>query len=271
MRIVVTGGGTVAPIDDVRVITNLSSGRFAATITEACLRRGAEVWHIHAPTAQLPFQRLARFDLNAIDPDVELNRLIQLRLEWRGVRERLHLEPLVQGTVRDYAATLERVLRSERIDVAFLAMAASDFEPVPVAGKLDSDAENVCIHAVRSPKVIQSVRDWAPGIFLVGFKLLSRVDEADLVQEAEIACRAQRADVTVANDFQTLREGRHTIHLVRPDHAPETLGPAPDLAERLVDRILAWAGPRSQIPQPSEPTGKSQTGRSLPRGKEPVI
>ena len=48
MNVVVTGGGTIAPIDDVRFMTNISSGRFAAAITEACLDRGANVWHVHA-------------------------------------------------------------------------------------------------------------------------------------------------------------------------------------------------------------------------------
>ena len=54
MNVVVTGGGTIAPIDDVRLIANISSGRFAASISEALLDRGASVWHIHAPSSQVP-------------------------------------------------------------------------------------------------------------------------------------------------------------------------------------------------------------------------
>ena len=42
MNVVVTGGGTIAPIDDVRLMTNVSSGRFAAAITEACPRPGGD-------------------------------------------------------------------------------------------------------------------------------------------------------------------------------------------------------------------------------------
>ena len=45
MNVVVTGGGTIAPIDDVRLMTNVSSGRFAAAITEACLDRGHGLAH----------------------------------------------------------------------------------------------------------------------------------------------------------------------------------------------------------------------------------
>ena len=55
-------------------------------------------------------------------------------------------------------------------------MAVSDFEPEPYAGKLSSDAESLVVHCRRTPKVIRSVRDWAPSVYLVGFKLLSRAD-----------------------------------------------------------------------------------------------
>ena len=68
MNVVVTGGATIAPIDDVRLMTNVSSGRFAAAITEACLLRQARVWHIHARSAELPLLRFARFDLERPTP-----------------------------------------------------------------------------------------------------------------------------------------------------------------------------------------------------------
>lgn len=241
MNVVVTGGGTIAPIDDVRSITNVSSGRFSAAITEACLRRGASVWHVHAPGARLPLLRSAGFDLDTDDPAAEHARLSALRDDWRRVRDRLHLVPLRRGSGADYAETLRRVLTDRPIDLAFLAMAVSDYEPEPVAGKLDSDNETLTIRARRAPKVIQSVRDWSPGVFLVGFKLLSRAEPSDLIREAEVACVTNRADVTVANDLRTLLEGRHTVHLVRPGHPAETFGPGPSLANDLVERVFTLA------------------------------
>jgi phosphopantothenate-cysteine ligase len=246
MNVVVTGGGTVAPIDDVRQIANISSGRFSSAITEACLEQGAAVWHIHAPGAQLPWLRAARFDLTTAQPAAEHARLERLYHRWQSTAERLHLVPLGRGTVADYAENLERVLRSRPIDVVFLAMAVSDFEPEPISGKLDSDALTTIIRGRRTPKVIRSVRDWAPGVYLVGFKLLSRAQPAALTAEAAEACRINRADLTVANDLQTLQAGRHTIHLVRPGHVPETLGPDEALAEQLVERVFAWAAERPQ-------------------------
>jgi phosphopantothenoylcysteine synthetase/decarboxylase len=247
MNVVVTGGGTVAPIDDVRHIANVSSGRFSAAISEACLARGAAVWHVHAPGAQLPWRRQAQFDLDASDPADECARLTALRTAWNGARERLHLVPLRQGTAADYRATLERTLAGRPIDVVFLAMAVSDFEPLPFPGKLESDRDRLVIHAARTPKVIQAVRGWAPGAYLVGFKLLSRAGDDELIRQARAACRTNRVDLTVANDLQTLQAGRHTVHLVRPGETPETLAPGEDLAERLVERVVRWAGaPRAR-------------------------
>jgi phosphopantothenate-cysteine ligase len=244
MNVVVTGGGTIAPIDDVRQIANVSTGRFSATISEACLERGATVWHVHTPQAQIPFFRSARFDLATTDPDAEHARLDRLLRRWQAVSGRLHLVPLGEATVADYAANLERILRTQPIDVAFLAMAVSDFEPEPYNGKLHSEVETLVIRGHRTPKVIRAVRDWAPAVYLVGFKLLSRADVAELVREAEDACRINRADLTVANDLQTVKAGSHTVHLVRTGGQPvETLGPDA-LAERLVDRVFAWAAER---------------------------
>jgi len=251
MNVVVTGGATIAPIDDVRLMTNISSGRFAAAITEACLDRGATVWHIHSLSAQLPLWRFARFALDAPNSAAELDRLARLRQQWLFVRDRLQLVPLRAGTVADYAATLRQVLHSHPVDVVALPMAVADFEPTPLTGKISSDAETLVLHCRRTEKVIRSIRDWCPSVYLVGFKLLSRAAPAELIRQAEIACQTNRTDLTVANDLQTLLEGRHIIHLVRPGASPETLEAGDDLAERLVERILAWAGAR---PGPLTPT-----------------
>jgi phosphopantothenate-cysteine ligase len=241
MNVLVAGGGTIAPIDDVRAITNASTGRFAASISEAWLESGATVRHLHTPTAELPYLRSSRFDLNASDLNAEHRRIDRLAEQWRSCRERLRLVPLAQGTVGEYAQTLETLLRAEPADVIFLATAVSDYEPEPRSGKIGSDEEGLILRCRRTPKVIRSVRDWAPSSYLVGFKLLSRVSPDELIAQASRACLINRADLTVANDLQTLREGRHTVHLVRPGHPAETIGPGPDLARTLVERVVAWA------------------------------
>jgi phosphopantothenate-cysteine ligase len=246
MNVLVTGGGTTAPIDDVRTITNISTGRFAAAISESCLDRGARVWHVHAPSAQLPLARLARFEFETADPAAEVERLRRLHQHWLSVRDRLHLIPLQTGTVADYARTVQHLLQSHAIDIAFLAMAVSDYEPVPYVGKTHSREGELMIRCLRTPKVIRSVRDWAPGVYLVGFKLVSRLTTNALILRAEASGQINRADLTVANDLQSLLAGQHSVHLVRPGQVPEALEPGEDLADRLVARVWQWAAGNKQ-------------------------
>jgi phosphopantothenate---cysteine ligase (CTP) len=240
VNILVSGGGTIAPIDDVRRITNLSTGRFAASISEEWLRKGAKVWHVHAPGAELPLQRHARLDggLSRFDRE-ELHAQLDEAIDgWNRHRERLTLEAIGSGTVDEYAATVERLLMNQPIDALFLAMAVSDYEPDPFQGKLGSDSETLVIQCRRTRKVIRSIRDWAPKAYLVGFKLLSGVSAAELIAAAEASNRANRADLTVANDLEHYRAGRHTIHLVRPGEMVETYEAEP--AANLVRRVAEW-------------------------------
>ncbi len=241
MNVLVTGGGTVAPIDDVRHLTNVSTGRFSAEISEACLRRGASVWHVHSPTAQLPFCRLAGFDLDQPDPEREIERLLKVRREYAAVRDRLHLCPVADGTVANYAATLERVFREVSIEIAFLAMAVSDYEPIPFEGKLRSDLEFQELRLRATPKIIRTIRKRLPDVYLVGFKLQSGSTVEELVAVARESGLVNQADLTVANDLQLKQKGQHTIHLIPKDGPVETLGPGGDIADGLVERVLAWS------------------------------
>ncbi len=257
LNVVVTGGGTIAPIDDVRQIANLSTGGFSAAISEAWLALGARVWHIHAPRALVPFERAARFDFECGDLESELERLRRLHERRSAVAERLRLVPLRDGTVSEYAEVLESTLRNEPIDVAMLAMAASDYEPVRSEGKIDSSSATLTIHCARARKVIASVRDWSPDVYLVGFKLTSGLPRERLVAVAEASRAANRADAVVANDVSTLRDGGHTVHLVRGGIGAETFGPGGPIAERLTARLLDLVRARvaavGSIPSPSEP------------------
>ena len=246
MNVIVTAGGTSEAWDDVRVLTNRSTGRTGAMIAESCLERGAEVDYIHVQSAQVPIVRSAQFDLTTPDPKIELARLSELHHRWQVVGARLRLVPLSLGTVADYSQALMAALSSSSIDVAFLAMAVSDFAPLRFAGKVDSRAisgpgEEPILRLRRTPKVIRLVRDWSPSTYFVGFKLLSGVKESELITAATRATIENRVNVTVANDFRSVVERRHEILLVRENAETVRLPPGADLTDRLVEQIFTWA------------------------------
>jgi phosphopantothenoylcysteine synthetase/decarboxylase len=107
-------------------------------------------------------------------------------------------------------------------------------------GKIRSNADEIVVRLARVPKLIARVKDWAPNIYQVGFKLLAGASEEELIEAAQQATRENRSDVTVANDLRPLRQGNHIIHLVREGQPIETYAAAENPAKRLVERVLEW-------------------------------
>ncbi len=142
-----------------------------------------------------PLLRFARFDLDSHAPAIELDRLMKLRDRWQNCRDRLELIALEAGNVGDYSATLKGVLESHPIDVVVLPMAVADYEPEAFSGKISSDRESLVVHCRRTPKVIRLVRDWAPSVYLVGFKLLSHVPVEELIRAGgkRLSCQLGRS------------------------------------------------------------------------------
>ena len=59
MKVLVTSGATREPIDSVRFISNLSSGRTGAAICDALVARGIDVTHVHGVDSEVSI-RVAR-------------------------------------------------------------------------------------------------------------------------------------------------------------------------------------------------------------------
>ena len=127
-------GGTIAPIDDVRLTDQRLLGPVCRGDHRSLSRsRSARLAHPRRCPPSCPLWRHAAFALDAADPAAELERLAKLREQWLSQRDRLTLVPLEIGNVDDYAATLKQVSQSHPIDVVFLPMAVADFEPEPRA------------------------------------------------------------------------------------------------------------------------------------------
>ena len=239
MRVLVTAGGTRVPIDEVRWVGNVSTGSFGAQIVSHCLARGDEVVHLHARDAKLPLQRTVDLTGNWRAQWADWQRWADTASAWVG---RYRAVPFT--TFQEYADCLESLLCREHFDVVFLVAAVSDYAPHHSEGKISSQQAQLRVHFQRTPKLIAKVRTWAPSVFLVGFKLLVGASREELVSTAKEFGRANRCDVTVANDLRLLQAGSHTIHLVRDGKEPETYATADGPAEKLVERVFHWIGER---------------------------
>lgn len=181
MNVLVTSGATREPIDSVRFISNLSSGRTGAAICEALTARGARVTQLHG----IGSTRAAGIERH---------------------------EPFV-----DHASlqeSMRRLLADGRYDAVIHAAAVGDFTVADrVAGeKLPSGAELV-LRLRPTAKIIDSLRDFAGGreITLIGFKLTHTADAAARARAAQALIARSGADYVVQNDVSTLDEAEHVF------------------------------------------------------------
>ena len=226
MRALITAGGTSEPIDDVRVVTNLSTGRFGAAIANALVRRGVDVTILAGPAL------LARRPL---------------------LDDRVTCVPFgPDGSFADLQRTLE-THTDPAPDLLFMAAAVSDYSPVRSHGKIRSTDDRLVIEMTKNPKLLTTLRErCGPATWLVGFKLLSQVTTAELVRVAQGQITAADLDLTVANDAATFAPGRHPVVLVHADGTvSEHTGDKAQMAEVVVEAAIAGWMARSAVNTPS--------------------
>lgn len=205
MNLLVTAGNTHVPIDRVRVITNIFSGRTGAAIAVEAYRRGHTVTLLTSRPDAVPV-------LDPVAGDSERWRCLpyQTFAELRDGLEQLiacgNLDAVIQAAaVSDYdVAGIFAAAPGTDYDVAACAWHG---DPPTLAdraaGKVKSDAPELWLRLVRTPKLIDCVRrDWGFRGILVKFKLEVAIPEAELLAVAERSRRQSQADWMVANTLE---------------------------------------------------------------------
>ncbi|MEY2742991.1 MAG: bifunctional phosphopantothenoylcysteine decarboxylase/phosphopantothenate--cysteine ligase CoaBC [Planctomycetota bacterium] len=156
MHVVITAGPTREPIDDVRFLSNASTGRMGFAVAAEAARRGHRVTLVSGPV-DLP------------DPS--------------GVRV-IRVETAIE--MRDaFVAAF-----GEDGDACVMTAAVSDYRPRDrVAGKLKKGPENIVLELVKNPDILREAGMMARGRPVVGFAL-----EALSGTEALAAARGKLVD-----------------------------------------------------------------------------
>jgi phosphopantothenoylcysteine synthetase/decarboxylase len=213
MNVLVTAGNTQVPIDRVRCIASIFSGRTGASLALHAYQRGHHVTLLTShPEAVPDLAAAAGCPPPATDGE---------NPRWRC---------LVFRTFDDLEKLMEQRIAHAPQDAVIASAAVSDFRPVGVfsaaagthfskesgvwssggsapptledrsAGKVKSDEPELWLRLVRTPKLIDRVRsEWGFRGLLVKFKLEVGVDRQQLVETAERSRRQSAADFMVAN------------------------------------------------------------------------
>jgi phosphopantothenate-cysteine ligase len=240
LDVLITSGGTIAKIDDVRHLGNFSSGTTGSYIAEEFLRRGVNVHYVYGKNAKRPFRE--NLKMNPKNPlEEELVRLSRAHSEFNTFNNYLHEYPI--STFEEYYSMVHDLLTKKRMNVVVLAAAVGDYGYSAQSGKLSSDKDGLVLEFVKNPKIISLVKKWDPSVYQVGFKLLSRVGEQELIETAYKHGLQNNSDLTVANTLEDGSFAKRKIFFITPQKEVTPVSER-DLAKDLVARVLDNIGRR---------------------------
>ena len=213
LKILVTAGPTVEPIDPVRYITNRSSGKMGYALARAARRRGASVTLVSGPTSLKP----------------------PYGVEFCGVKT---AEDMKQAVFEN----------RPKCNMIIKAAAVSDYRPRDSAAhKIKKEEDSLSLELVKNPDILAelgSVRKESDCL-LVGFA----AETKDLMANAKKKLRAKNLDMIVANDVSRKDAGFETdtniVKIIYSDGQVEDLAlmTKDEVADLVLDRINAmWEG-----------------------------
>jgi phosphopantothenoylcysteine synthetase/decarboxylase len=244
MNVLVTAGNTQVPIDRVRCLTNIFTGRTGAAIALAAYVQGHDVTlltsHPDAVLGLNPPRPLGpeRWRPYRYRTFAELERLMGDELQRGGYDVVIH-----SAAVSDYAAAgIYAPAPGTHFDAATSRWNGGAPTLVDrAAGKVKSDEPELWLRLVRSPKLVDKVRrDWGFAGVLVKFKLEVGISEEQLLEIAEQSRRHSDADLMVANTL----EGSHEWAFVGPTGGGYQRVSRRELPQRVLEAVAVRAKER---------------------------
>jgi phosphopantothenoylcysteine decarboxylase/phosphopantothenate--cysteine ligase len=201
-RVLVIAGSTREAIDDVRCITNYSTGKTGVELATAAWTRGADVelWYGTSPESPPCFFPCRRFE----------------SLE--------SLNTLITTSALGF-------------DAVIVPAAISDYTLEKTQGKLGSDRD-MLLQLRPAPKVLRTLRRRFKGM-LVGFKLESRISGEELEKRAREMMDASDADMAVANDLANVKEDTTEVLIIPKKGAVSRFsGGKTEASDAILDEVV---------------------------------
>ncbi len=217
LKILVTAGPTIEPIDPVRYITNRSSGKMGYSIAHKAAMRGAEVTLISGPTNIKPPLGVSLIKINTAEE----------------MKEALFAH------------------RAE-MDVIIKAAAVADYRPALSADqKIKKSEKDISINLVRNPDILFELGKSRskPGQILVGFA----AETENMLTNAREKLIRKNLDMIVVNDVTAKDAGfdvdtNRVTFILRDGSAHELpLLTKDEVADALLDRVRMIRGKDNEL------------------------
>jgi len=201
-KILVIGGPTAESIDDVRIITNRSSGKTAVSLALNAFYRGADVELWYGIGKESPPDYIKTVDFESINDLLKLVKTKDLK----------------------------------KFDIIILCAAISDYIPKKQKGKISSGKDKLIIEMSPAPKIISSLRKKGPKSKIIGFKV--EESTAKLKEKAKDLLKRNNLDFVVANTISGFDKDKNEIWIIdKKGKSINKKGDKKQLANQILDTI----------------------------------
>ncbi len=212
--VAITSGPTREPVDEVRYVSNVSTGTLGASIASAFLAAGHRVSFLSCIGSKRP----------PAHPGLEV-------IEFESAESLL--------------AAIERTLAGQPHAALIHAAAVADYAPVRTAGKISSSEPELVLRMKPTPKIADRIRARFPSLPLVMFKLEAGIPRDELWARARRTMQRAGADAIVANLVAEVTPTSHRADLLRADGTTEALADRAAITSALVREVERLAADRA--------------------------
>lgn len=188
-KILITAGPVWVPVDRVRVITNVFSGRLGWSIAKAAHKMGADITLLMGPgKIILPSKKIKKLKI----------------VYFRYFDEILKL--------------VKKEVISKKYDIMIHSAAVNDYAPIlSKEKKIKSGKPKLIIRLRPTIKIVDLIKKIDPSIFLVKFKLEVDLSKKKLIDVSYKSMMKSNADLMVANNMKTVvSQKKHEVFIIDP-------------------------------------------------------
>jgi phosphopantothenoylcysteine decarboxylase/phosphopantothenate--cysteine ligase len=200
-KILIIGGATAESIDDVRILTNRSTGKTAISLANNAFERGAnvELWYGYAKEKIPPHLSVKKFE-----------------------------------TYRDLDNLLNK--NSLKFDSIIVCAAIPDYIPKKQKGKIPSGKNKLTIEFSPSQKIIQKIKSLAPKSKIIAFKL--EQDKENLKEKSYQLLTKNKLDLVIGNTISVFSKEEYEIMIVnKKGQYKHQKGKKEELANYILDNL----------------------------------
>jgi phosphopantothenoylcysteine decarboxylase/phosphopantothenate--cysteine ligase len=225
-KVVISGGGTLEKIDDVRYISNFSSGKMAASLARTLYYKGADVCLV----ASRGYENLPKdIHIIKVDSSNEMYEYLvdSLRVAKKGI--------LTKPTLMD-SSTPTLILKKPYL---FMVAAVSDYIPsFPQEGKLKKDLIGASwnLELKQNIDILKSLPK--EGIYSIGFK--AEMDETTALNSATSMIENKNLDgvcLNIINEENSFGSDNNNIELILKNSSQKFSGSKLEVSMNILENL----------------------------------